>query len=47
MDFNLQLPTDPLERRRLQNRVAQRKFRRKSSSNNPLLLTKELNVMAL
>lgn len=30
MEFDLRLPsTDPVERRRLQNRLAQRKFRRK------------------
>lgn len=28
MSLNIQLPADALERRRLQNRVAQRKFRR-------------------
>ncbi|KAL2837789.1 ankyrin repeat-containing domain protein [Aspergillus pseudoustus] len=29
MDFNIRLPGDPLERRRQQNRIAQRKFRQK------------------
>jgi hypothetical protein len=29
MNLNIQLPADALERRRLQNRIAQRKFRRK------------------
>ncbi|KAL8860956.1 MAG: hypothetical protein Q9178_002711 [Gyalolechia marmorata] len=29
MDFSVALPTDPIERRRLQNRLAQRKFREK------------------
>ncbi|KAL2863961.1 ankyrin repeat-containing domain protein [Aspergillus lucknowensis] len=29
MDFTVQLPSDPLERRRQQNRIAQRKFRQK------------------
>ncbi|KAI2628537.1 ankyrin repeat-containing domain protein [Hypoxylon sp. NC1633] len=29
MEFNVQLPSDAIERRRLQNRIAQRKFRQK------------------
>jgi hypothetical protein len=31
MELNIQLPTDTVERRRVQNRIAQRKFRRKAT----------------
>ncbi|KAM3463705.1 hypothetical protein NHJ6243_003110 [Beauveria neobassiana] len=33
MDVTVQLPTDPVERRRVQNRIAQRKFRHKRLQN--------------
>lgn len=34
MEFSTQLPTNPTERRRLQNRIAQRRFRRKCREDN-------------
>ncbi|KAM3507421.1 hypothetical protein MY11210_007145 [Beauveria gryllotalpidicola] len=39
MDVTVQLPTDPVERRRVQNRIAQRKFRHKRLQNQAVSST--------
>ncbi|XXG95604.1 hypothetical protein Hte_001872 [Hypoxylon texense] len=47
MEFNVQLPSDAIERRRLQNRLAQRKFRQKRGQRRGLVAGDDVSADAL